>query len=48
MLFDPPGTSYLIDAMNNQIKEYEWRLSSLREDTIPYVPDVPILEEVVW
>ena len=26
LLFDPPGTSYLIEAANNQIKEYEWRL----------------------
>lgn len=32
MLFDPPGTSYLIEATNNQIKEYEWRLSVLRDE----------------
>ena len=31
MLFDPPTTSFLIDAMNNQLKEYEWRLSTERE-----------------
>jgi len=31
MLFDPPGTSYLITAMNDQIKEYEWRLNCFRE-----------------
>lgn len=31
MLFDPPTTSYLIEAMNKQILEHEWRLNSLRE-----------------
>lgn len=31
MLFDPPTTSYLIDAMERQIKEYEWRLNVFRE-----------------
>jgi hypothetical protein len=34
MLFDPPSTSYLIDAMNKQIKELEWRLNVVREDYI--------------
>ena len=44
ILFDPPATSYLIEAANNQIKEYEWRLNSFREwaldPTDPMVPDV--------
>lgn len=31
LLFDPPNTSFLIEAMNNQISEYEWRLSTFRE-----------------
>jgi hypothetical protein len=31
MLFDPPGTSYLISAMTDQIEEYEWRLVTLKE-----------------
>lgn len=26
LLFDPPGNSFLIDAMTNQTKEIEWRL----------------------
>lgn len=26
MLFDPPSTSYLISSMEDQIKEFEWRL----------------------
>lgn len=35
MLFDPPGTSFLIAAMEKQIEEYEIRLSYLREDLVP-------------
>ena len=31
MLFDPPTTSFLLEAMNTQIKEYEWRLNVFRE-----------------
>lgn len=31
MLFDPPGTSFLLTAMEKQIQEYEWRLSTKRE-----------------
>jgi hypothetical protein len=31
MLFDPPTTSFLIGAMTDQIKEYEWRLNCFRE-----------------
>jgi hypothetical protein len=33
MLFDPPGTSYHINAMEEQIKELEWRLNVHREGT---------------
>lgn len=32
MLFDPPGTSFLLDAMKEQIKEFEWRLNVRREE----------------
>lgn len=32
-LFDPPTTSYLISAVDQQIKELEWRLNSHREET---------------
>jgi hypothetical protein len=31
VLFDPPGTSFLLSAANDQIKEYEWRLNVFRE-----------------
>lgn len=34
MLFDPPTTSFLIDAMNKQIEEHEWRLSVFREELV--------------
>lgn len=26
ILFDPPTSSYVVDAMNNQMRELEWRL----------------------
>lgn len=35
MSFDPPSTSFLIEATNQQIKEYEWRLNVFRENDIP-------------
>lgn len=31
LLFDPPQTSFTIDAMNNQLEEFEWRINVLRE-----------------
>ena len=31
LLFDPPATSFVISAMNEQIKELEWRLNVYRE-----------------
>ena len=34
-LFDPPATSFAIEAMNNQIKEQEWRLNVFREEALP-------------
>lgn len=46
ILFDPPSTSYHVQAANDQIKEYEWRLNVLREVELP--PHVePSVEEVV-
>lgn len=42
ILFDPPATSYLVTASENQLKEYEWRLNVFREGEL--VPD----EEVTW
>jgi hypothetical protein len=34
VLFDPPSTSFLLQAANDQVKEYEWRLNIFREDVI--------------
>lgn len=41
LLFDPPTTSYLIAAFNDQIKELEWRLNVHREETEYVDPDPP-------
>lgn len=32
-LFDPPPTSFVLDAMKEQIREFEWRLNAAREET---------------
>lgn len=36
MLFDPPTTSFLIEATNKQIQEYEQRLVWGREELVPF------------
>lgn len=45
-IFDPPQTSYLIEAFNSQIKELEWRLNIYREETGWVDPDPPVEVEV--
>lgn len=49
MLFDPPSTSFVIDAMNKQIAEHEARLSYYRENLLttptPSVEDDYEIEE---
>lgn len=45
ILFDPPATSYLIQAANDQIKEYEWRLNVFREDELMPDEEVEYLHE---
>jgi hypothetical protein len=51
LLFDPPATSFVIDAITKQITEHEWRLTNHRDthkDT-SYQPLVVVTEEeVVW
>jgi len=42
LVFDPPATSYLINAVTEQIKEYEWRINVFREYEL-YPP-----EEVIY
>jgi hypothetical protein len=46
-LFDPPTTSFLIQATNDHIKEYEWRLNSFREWELDPVDPMVEDEEVI-
>jgi hypothetical protein len=39
MLFDPPQTSYLVEALDKQAKELEWRLNQVVEMTDWTDPD---------
>lgn len=39
LMFDPPPTSFAIDAMKEQIKEAGWRLNVTREETDWVDPD---------
>lgn len=39
LVFDPPGTSYHLDSLKNQIAELEWRLAV--QVPIPLPPVVP-------
>lgn len=47
LLFDPPRTSFEITAMENQIKEQEYRILYQREwNANPVDPYPPVVEEV--
>lgn len=50
MIFDPPQTSFHIDAIKQQIQELEWRLNVQRESVswVNPLPPPPPSEEVVW
>lgn len=41
LLFDPPTTSYLIDALDKQRLELEWRLNVVREEDTWVEPTPP-------
>jgi hypothetical protein len=41
LLFDPPMHGYLVTAMQEQIRELEWRINVIRE-----VRDYPLVEEI--
>jgi len=43
LLFDPPTTSYLLEATKQQIQELEWRLNANREESQWVDPDAPSL-----
>jgi len=46
LLFDPPTTSYLMNSMDQQRQELEWRLNVVREGDI-YPAPVPQIEGIV-
>jgi hypothetical protein len=39
LIFDPPGTSFVIESMNKQVAEFEWRLNVQREEESWVDPD---------
>jgi hypothetical protein len=43
LLFDPPGTSFALDAMNKTAAELEWRLNVLREEDQWIDPDPEVI-----
>jgi len=45
MLFDPPGTPYLINAFKDQLDEHVVRISMRREATDWVDPDPPVVLE---
>jgi hypothetical protein len=53
--FDPPATSYAIEAMKEQIRELEWRLNVRREETYWTDPEpeldpetgLPVVEDII-
>lgn len=45
IIFDPPATSFVTDALKEQLKELEWRLNVYREETEWVNPD-PDLEDL--
>jgi hypothetical protein len=49
LLFDPPSTSFVIDSMNKQIAELEWRLNVVREGDSWVDPDPqPVVTSDTW
>lgn len=40
-VFDPSGTGFLLDSMDKQIKELEWRLCN----QVPVPPIIPVIPE---
>lgn len=44
MLFDPPTTSYLINAYKDQLEEHVWRISRRREAVRYTDPDPEVVE----
>jgi hypothetical protein len=47
LLFDPPGTSYLISMYERQIEQLEWRLNVEREGTQWIDPQVELSDDIL-
>ena len=43
LVFDPPNTSYVLKSFEDQLKELEWRLNTLREGTQWADPSPPVV-----
>jgi hypothetical protein len=43
LAFDPPQTSYALEALKEQIREHEWRLNVRRETDEWVDPDPPVV-----
>lgn len=43
VIFDPPQTAALLEAMNKQIEQLEWRISVQRESVSWVNPNPPVL-----
>lgn len=48
LLFDPPQTSFGIEAQRQQVTELEWRLNVLREGEKWTDPNPIPIPEVIW
>lgn len=42
LLFDPPTLGYINTALENQIKEFEWRLDVMKNSIVNPPPVVPV------
>lgn len=47
LIFDPPTSSYAMSAMQEQIREFEWRLNAYREDIAWVNPDPDLEDDIV-
>jgi hypothetical protein len=43
LMFDPPGTSYLITSMQNQVEQLEWRINTQWEREGWVDPNPPVV-----
>jgi hypothetical protein len=44
LMFDPPPTSFAIEALNKQIDEQTWRLSIFREGLVPVKTTTTVID----